>query len=290
MVSSNIPDSVPSRDAFAEIGALLREARTTRDLSLEDVSRIVRIRPDFLNSLEAAKLDNLPEKVYVRGFIKAYGNYLGLDGEALARRFITVEPAGIRKRSRPNNPVRMQLRPFHAWMAYVALIVGAVGGITAFLDRNESPVTNPSASPQVSSDAQEAGLESHWETDGESLPFQSPSEWTYIAGVFPKREDGQMAADAKSHSTDGGLTVGIQVLEAASWARVVADRKTVFEGLLQPGVAQEWQASESLAIRVGNAGGVRLSLNDEELGVMGEAGEVRERAFWLGEDGSIEVR
>ena len=284
MVSSNIPDSIPPSSSLVEIGALLRQARTTQDVSLEQASRTVRIRPDFLNSLEAAQLDCLPERVYVRGFIKTYGNYLGLDGEALASQFAAIDLVGNPKTLRSPKHVRIQLRPLHAWMAYVALIVAAVGGITALLDRHQTSIGGPDSSKQLPSEAEVAGLESQSEAPPES-PFQRPEDWTYIAGVFP-----QSADTPGNGRTYEGLTVSIEVVESPSWMRVVADRQTVFEGMLQPGADREWQANESLAIVAGNAGGVVVSLNGEQLGLMGQAGQVREQSFWLAEDGSVEVR
>ncbi len=105
-------------DVLVEIGSLLRKARSAQKVSYEEASRTVRIRPDFLRSLESGQLDGLPERVYVRGFIKAYANYLGLDGDALANRFASaaqlVPPPRQRKR---RSPVGMQLRPVPAWSA-----------------------------------------------------------------------------------------------------------------------------------------------------------------------------
>ncbi|MEL7083485.1 MAG: RodZ domain-containing protein [Cyanobacteria bacterium J06597_1] len=300
MVSVNSTDG-DSRcdDALVEIGSLLRKARSAQNVSYEDASRTVRIRPDFLRSLEAGQLDGLPERVYVRGFIKAYGNYLGLDGDALANQFASaaqlVPPPRQHKR---RAPVGMQLRPVHAWIAYVALIVGAVGGIAVFLDRNgtfELAGSSPQASVRNDGFTGRDDPYSRASSDVALSPtsaeevFPTLQDWTYIEGVFPSR-DNSLTAVAPPEEVVDGLIVGIQVVDAASWVRVVADRETVFEGTLQPGFEQQWEADESVVLRAGNAGGVLVTLNNEDVGRMGGAGEVREQQFTLIAEGEVEVR
>jgi hypothetical protein len=75
-------------------------------------------------------------------------------------------------------------------------------------------------------------------------------------------------------------------LNQRSWVRVVADGEVVQEGILEEGESRFWNASDSLAVRTGNAGGVDLILNGEDLGPMGEIGQVVERA-WVVEQGQV---
>lgn len=71
------------RDKGFDIGAVLRQARSERGLSLEEVQEATKIRVRYLEGLEREDYDVLPAAVYVRGFLKTYANYLGLDGEEL---------------------------------------------------------------------------------------------------------------------------------------------------------------------------------------------------------------
>jgi len=66
------------------IGHLLEHARRKRGVSLEDAERATMIRKDYLERLESDDHDTMPEPIYVRGFVRAYANYLGLDGDRLA--------------------------------------------------------------------------------------------------------------------------------------------------------------------------------------------------------------
>ena len=70
-------------DEVADVGALLRAARLRRGDNLRQVSNVLRIRYDYLESIENGRFDDLPGATYSTGFIRAYSEYLGLDGEKL---------------------------------------------------------------------------------------------------------------------------------------------------------------------------------------------------------------
>jgi cytoskeleton protein RodZ len=67
-----------------------------------------------------------------------------------------------------------------------------------------------------------------------------------------------------------------------SWVRTVADGTTVFEGFLNPGDKQVWEAKRTLTVKVGNASAVDLTLNGKSLGRLGASGEVYEHTFAAG--------
>ena len=81
---------VPFIDADAtrrHIADELVRARLAHGLEIVDVSSALRIRAVYLEALEEGRFDDLPGPTYVAGFLRSYGNYLGLDGQDLVRRF-----------------------------------------------------------------------------------------------------------------------------------------------------------------------------------------------------------
>jgi Helix-turn-helix domain/RodZ C-terminal domain len=68
------------------VGATLKEARRRREIDLEQVEAATKIRARFLRAIESEDWDVLPGEAYARSFVRTYGDYLGLDGEALAER------------------------------------------------------------------------------------------------------------------------------------------------------------------------------------------------------------
>src|SRR4051794_19910891 len=62
------------------IGDSLREARTRRGLSAADVQKGIRIRERYLTALEEERWELLPGEAYVKGFLRTYAEFLGLNG------------------------------------------------------------------------------------------------------------------------------------------------------------------------------------------------------------------
>ena len=65
------------------IGKKLREAREEQKITLEQVAEATHIRLRFLEEMEYGNFRALPSMVQVKGFLRSYAGYLGLDPEAL---------------------------------------------------------------------------------------------------------------------------------------------------------------------------------------------------------------
>ena len=88
----------------------------------------------------------------------------------------------------------------------------------------------------------------------------------------------------------GGVVVGAQIV-SDTWVRVFVDAQElpVVERVLRPGESFEWVGEEEVALRVGNAAGISVTLNGEEMGPLGGAGEVREFRWRSNPDGGSPI-
>lgn len=68
---------------MAELGEELRRERERRNLTFKDVEQALHIKTTYLEAIEDGNYDVIPGRVYVKGFIRNYGNYLDLDGDRL---------------------------------------------------------------------------------------------------------------------------------------------------------------------------------------------------------------
>ncbi len=90
-----------------DIGNTLREARLRRDLDFRQLEQATKIRGRYLRALEEEDFDALPAETYVRGFLRSYAEFLGLDGQLYVdeynSRFVTGEdyPVLRPRRSQP---------------------------------------------------------------------------------------------------------------------------------------------------------------------------------------------
>jgi cytoskeletal protein RodZ len=65
------------------VGKKLRQARQRRDISIEDVEKSIHIRDHYLTAMEAGDFDSFPSQAQARGFLRAYAEFLDLDGDVL---------------------------------------------------------------------------------------------------------------------------------------------------------------------------------------------------------------
>ncbi|OGQ26541.1 MAG: hypothetical protein A3I75_07930 [Deltaproteobacteria bacterium RIFCSPLOWO2_02_FULL_50_16] len=69
------------------LGQYLRRERELRKVSLEEISRETKIHINFLAALEIDNYERLPGHVFVRGFLKAYAHFVGLDFNDIMLRY-----------------------------------------------------------------------------------------------------------------------------------------------------------------------------------------------------------
>jgi cytoskeletal protein RodZ len=93
-----------------EIGNSLREARERQGLGYPEIELATKIRAKYIRALEEEDFTAIPGDAYIRGFLRSYADYLGLDGDVYvdeyASRFITswrdeLPPKAKRPRIRP---------------------------------------------------------------------------------------------------------------------------------------------------------------------------------------------
>src|SRR3954447_17486166 len=141
-----------------EIGGSLREARLKRNLTPADVQKAIRIRDRYLQALEEERWELLPGDAYVKGFLRTYADYLGLDGnlyvEEYNSRFARPDepqlvPERFARTGTPFGGVGF-LRP----LIVVAVIVAIVAGLAAWQLRgsgDKQGVPPPSTSTTTAS-------------------------------------------------------------------------------------------------------------------------------------------
>jgi cytoskeleton protein RodZ len=117
-----------------EIGHSLRAARERQGLSYAEVEHATKIRAKYIRALEDEEFTILPSDAYIRGFLRTYVDYLGLDGdvyvEEYGSRFITSwrdelppPPRARRVRSRDRTVERRAVVLALAGIALLAALV-----------------------------------------------------------------------------------------------------------------------------------------------------------------------
>jgi len=69
-------------------GQRLRHFRIRCGMEIEDIARVTKISPAYLRFIEEERFADLPDSVYVRGFVTAYANCVGLEGKGVASSYM----------------------------------------------------------------------------------------------------------------------------------------------------------------------------------------------------------
>ena len=109
-----------------EIGSSLRSARERRKLDLADVEQATHIRTKYLQALEDERFDVLPGPAYVKGFLRTYADYLGLDGQQFLEEYNSRFPPAEAPEAAPLVRVRPRRRLFDARLVAIPVVV-AIG-------------------------------------------------------------------------------------------------------------------------------------------------------------------
>lgn len=275
---------------MVEIGSQLREAREALQLSLLEVEKETRIRRSFLQALEEDRFADLPGDVYTRGFIRNYALFLNLNPQPLLDEYdglraepVQYVPNVLNEPLLPTLSTNVGGRVFLiilviivlallGWFAYNR-IYGGADPINLLRARgSQTPtvtISLPTATPMSNS---------------EELPTAQATEPALLPTITPLPKPTFAATVTLSPTTTLTRVIGIQV-EAAilsdCWVVVTIDGEPTFSGTLVAGEQLSWVAQSTLALHLGNAGGISVTVNGVTVGPLGDTGEVKDVVYTL---------
>ena len=222
-------------------GEALRRERERQGISLETVAEATKIRKHYLNALEQENFEVLPPRVYATGFVGTYARYLKLDPEAVVEQF---KSSAYSSKTEPApvlapKPTKRELK-----IPIKNIIAAAMFLLIAIWAGN-----------LVSAYIGQRGV-------AEPPIVQQPI--VNNSPVEPAVPDKLV------------LTIAAR---QKCWLQVSVDGTVQFSGIVEAGDNKSFQASESIIVKAGNAGGIDLSLNGKPLAPLGNVGQVVERQF-----------
>lgn len=275
---------ISSDDIFKEIGMELRTRRELLSLTFEEIERHTRIRVVFLKALESGLLEDLPSPVQTRGILANYAAFLDLDADAILLRFADGLQARYREkrvgkklRTRAVMTVNTHLPPLRTFIASdllfgggmaVLLLVFVIWGIGRVMTVRSASLPN-ATSPSIS------------DVLVGTLPPNIPQQVTLI----PAQETSQASIPEITQTVEFatlGPDVNVQITLTSiehSFMRVLVDGKVQFEGRTTPNTDYTYQAKDQIEVLVGNAAGLKVTFNGQDLGLMGNFGEVIDRVY-----------
>jgi hypothetical protein len=135
---------------MSDIGSTLREARMRARIDISEVEIKTKIRARYLRAIENEEWDLLPGPVYVKSFLRTYGDYLGLDSRMLVdeykRRYERpsdheLRPIPALARDRDRRPRGPSLPPWALIAGVLVAVVAALAIIGSLGGGTKSPPT-----------------------------------------------------------------------------------------------------------------------------------------------------
>jgi Helix-turn-helix domain len=140
-----------------EIGNSLRETRLRKELDFPELEQGTKIRAKYLRALEDEAFDTLPSATYVKGFLRTYAEYLGLDGQLYVDEYNVRYGSGdevLERRVRGTSTARRQhvrrrLESKLVWLTLIGIAIVTALVIAAWRFGGSShqtlPLSNPTA-------------------------------------------------------------------------------------------------------------------------------------------------
>ncbi len=266
-------------------GEQLKERREALQLDLKEIANVLRIKLEYLQAIEQDAFDKLPVAVYAIGYIRTYADYLDIEPEPIIEYFSehlsrpkapSIVPFALIEKKRT---WRYVLIPVVLVTALFLIIFFSSSGELPFLNKpvfHDDPGMKDSSLPAdirtegEITDSAEHLIESDEHTTQEKLLIpRIPAVMQQEINSTPEIQSDQQQTPKESHD---------HVLEIratdVTWVRIHAGAHNARELLFQPGQSKRVSFSGKTVLKIGNAGGIILLLDGDDLGSLGQPGEV----------------
>ena len=236
------------------LGSSITQARKSAGLSIEDLSASTNIRTALLKEIESDNFANCGGETYARGHIRNIAMKLGVDPLIYIAAFEDEQMHTDRsmKELLVENSVMRQPEEARkvSWKVLATISVSSlfIAGLAQIIISNTASVEIPE--PIASITATESATPSPEATEA------TPTEQATV-------------------STGEGVELVVSASRAKSWLFVSdATGRTLFSGQMSRGSSKTFRTDVSLNVKIGNAGGVDLTVNGKKVDSIGVDGEV----------------
>jgi len=235
-----------------DIGARLRSAREANGITLDQAAKETNIRRQYLEAVENNAWNSVPGAVFVKGILRTYGNFLGLDGNSLIEKY-KINAQGLAPEQAVSETIRETSRvrvapkfkrnedefvesntSFGKKIAFGVFLLAALAlfAFGAWCIMGQQPVNIPS-----------------FASDQNNTPASKPSA-------------DPLEAQSKHQATTplGKITLELKG-KSRCWLEVTEGSKVIFSGMLQEGESRTFTGTNSLEVTYGNPPGVEITLN-----------------------------
>jgi cytoskeletal protein RodZ len=233
------------------LGALITKSRTDARLSIEDLAKVTNIPVTLLRDMENDNFKKCGGETYARGHLRNIAAKVGVD----ERNFLDLFEVEV---TAPAKPIRDLLNENNVTMPYQepkriswkVLAAGSAAALVLF------------AGAQIIFSNMNSGSDPEVIATTSATPSNSVSE-----SAAP--------SVAASQEIVGGVNVELVASRGTTWLYATNENgEVLFSGQVRQGATKTFSAAKQVNLRVGNAGGVDISVNGKDVGSIGANGDV----------------
>lgn len=262
---------------MGEFGVQLKRAREQRGISLRQIATATKISMGALEALERDDFSRLPGGIFSRAFVRAYAIEVGLDPDQMVQEFLeeyerhgeaTAEKAPPevtaddraflerqRRAARWLRAISIALLVFIAAIILIWRVTASRSAATEEKKRSNATEAKKAAPPSPSS-------EPHT-TAADSPP---PSAAAPVAAPTP--------TEPATPTVDPDAVRLHLEITSECWVRVTVDGNVQIDRVLEPGDTRDVPAGRDVYLQVGNAGGVKWTINGRAAKPLGLSGQI----------------
>lgn len=231
------------------LGQYLKNIREEKKIPAAQVAQELKTSLSVIQAIENNEYEQLPAPIYVKGYLRSYAKFLGLDDEMILNIYKKNYPYEIKQELviKPEEIPGINinwgkiLNP-KIWTPILIALILAVASIILIVKIKKAKQPEPIATIPA-------------ETQEEIMPEPEPRP--------------QITKPEKPASLTLPLDIPITITAQATdavWMRVSGDNKLIFEGILAKKEEKTWPAAAEYKLRIGNPGKLNLTINNYPYG------------------------
>ena len=247
--------------AAQELGALLKTKRTEKNIAIGEVAERLKFSAKQIESLESGDYKGLPEPIFVKGFIKTYARFLGLDAdqivallnEAFPSQATAVASAPITESQNGLNfQDQKKSKSFPKWLPLLVVAAAVVGAVYLWQSKSSEQTRQQEKSTLEVGDVAQPQLA----TDNVQVV---PMNASAASASTPANASAPMAASAAV--ANGGIQ--IKVRYRSNLIVTDADGTPLHSGIVASNSSHEFKGKAPYQVRIGYATGSEISFNGQ---------------------------
>lgn len=234
-----------------DLGLYLKQLREEKKISVAQVAQALKTKPETIQALEVNDFQKIPAIPYVKGYLRSYANYLGIDSEQVLAEYnkqypITEKPVFLpqgQKLPRVGIDIEKFIKPkLLIAIVFVILIIISIVFLITLKTKKKTPA-----------------------------PIKETL--TSVQTTVPKESEKPTTPPFIPTSITTPILLSVHAIDTV-WLRVYSDDKIIFQGVLQKGEEENWKAQNEFKLRIGNPSKLNITLNGKPIGNISPYGPI----------------